>query len=72
MHDDAPPRQVHPAATQPPTTFTTTVEPTARGEWLTVVDLGDGICLSKLFDQEDSARRYGAELAAWLRHDHSE
>ena len=72
MHDDVPPPQVHPAATQPPTTFTTTVEPTGRGEWVTLVDLGDGICLSKLFDKEDAARRSGDELAAWLRHDHSE
>jgi hypothetical protein len=72
MHDNAPPSRLHAAATQPPTTFTTTVKPNGRGEWLTVVDLGDGICLSKLFAKEDAARRYGDELAAWLRHDHSE
>jgi hypothetical protein len=34
---------------------------------VTVVDLGDGMTLSKLFDREDDARRYGDELAGWLR-----
>jgi hypothetical protein len=67
MGDDRPRLRVHAAATQPPTTFSTSVAPTPRGEWLTVVDLGDGMTLSKLFDREDDARRYGDELAGWLR-----
>jgi hypothetical protein len=67
MPDDQQRRRVHSAATQPPTTFSTSVAPTPRGEWLTVVDLGDGMTLSKLFDHEDDARRYGDELAGWLR-----
>ena len=67
MRDDERGRRVHSAATQPPTTFSTSVAPTRRGEWVTVVDLGDGMTLSKLFDREDDARRYGDELAGWLR-----
>jgi hypothetical protein len=72
MQDDQRRRQVHSAATQPPTTFTTSVAPTDRGEWLTIVELGDGVSLTKLFDEEDEARRYGADLAAWLRPERSE
>lgn len=72
MHDDQARRQVHRAGTQPPATFITSVAPTERGEWLTVVDLGTGISLTKLFDHEDEARRYGAELAASLRRSESE
>ena len=67
MRDDDRRRCVHSAATQPPTTFSTSVAPTPRGEWVTVVDLGDGMTLSKLFDREDDARGYGDELASWLR-----
>jgi hypothetical protein len=67
MRDDQPRRRVHSAATQPPTTFSTSVASTPRGEWLTIVDLGDGMTLSKIFDREDDARRYGDELAGWLR-----
>ena len=63
-----PPRlRVHAVETQPRVPFSTSVASTPRGEWLTVVDLGDGITLSKLFDREDEARRYGDELAGWLR-----
>lgn len=72
MLDDHARRQVHPAETQLPTTFLTSVAPTERGEWLTVVDLGAGISVTKLFDHEDEARRYGAELAAWLHRGESE
>ena len=72
MHDDQARRQVHPVETQPPTTFMTSVAPTERGEWVTVVDLGAGISLTKLFDHEDEARRYGAELSASLRRGESE
>ena len=72
MLDDHARRQVHPAETQLPTTFLTSVAPTERGEWLTVVDLGAGISVTKLFDHEDEARRYGAELAASLRRGESE
>ena len=67
MHDDEGRRQVHRAETQPPTTFSTSVAPTNRGEWLTIVDLGSGITMSRLFDCEDDALRYGDELADWLR-----
>jgi hypothetical protein len=67
MGDDQPRRRVPSAATQPPTTFSTSVASTPRGEWLTIVDLGDGMTLSKIFDREDDARRYGDELAGWLR-----
>lgn len=67
MRDDEQGRRVHSAATQPSTTFSTSVAPTPRGEWVTVVDLGDGATLTKLFDHEDDARRYCDELAGWLR-----
>jgi len=67
MRHDDPGSRVHAAATEPPTTFSTFVAPTPRGEWVTVVDLGDGMTLRKLFDREDDARRYGDELAGWLR-----
>lgn len=67
MRDDDQGRRVHSAATQPPTTFSTSVAPMSRGKWVTVVDLGDGMTLSKLFDREADARRYGDELAGWLR-----
>ena len=69
MHQDESGRQLHLAETQPPTIFTTSVTPTTRGDWMTVVNLDHGITLSKLFDCEDAARRYGDELAAWLRQD---
>ena len=72
MHDDERRRQVHAAATQPPTTFTTTLAPTERGEWMTFVDLGSGISMSRLFDREDEALRYGHELAMRLRRGQSE
>jgi hypothetical protein len=72
MHDDEPRRQVHRAETQPPTTFSTSVAPTNRGEWLTVVDLGSGITMSRLFDREDDALRYGDELVEWMRRRDSE
>ena len=71
MHDDQARRPVHPAQTQP-STLMTSVAPTERGEWVTVVDLGAGISLTKLFDHEDEARRYGAELSASLRRGESE
>jgi len=67
MHKDALRRQVHRAETQPPTTFSTSVAATNRGDWMTVVDLGNGVTMSRLFDREDDALRYGDELAAWLR-----
>ena len=72
MRDDQARGPVHPAETQPSTTFMTSVAPTDRGEWLTVVALGAGISLTKLFDHEDEARRYGAERAASLRRGESE
>ena len=72
MRDDQPQRQVHRAATEPPTSFSTSVAPTARGEWLTTVDLGEGVTVSKLFEHEDEARGYGDELVAWLRCGQSE
>jgi hypothetical protein len=39
--------------------------------WITVVDLGSEIAMTRLFDREDDALRYGDEAgrvaAAWLR-----
>jgi hypothetical protein len=72
MHKDAPRRQVYRAETQPPTTFSTSVAPTNRGDWMTVVDLGNGVTMSRLFDLEDDALCYGDELAAWLRREGSD
>jgi len=72
MRDNERQRQVHRAATEPPTSFSTSVASTARGEWLTTVDLGEGVTLSKLFEHEDEARGYGDELVAWLRCGQSE
>ena len=69
MIDDERRRQVYQAETQPPTTFATSVAPTSRGDWITIVDLGSGITMSRLFDCEDDALRYGNELAEWLRRD---
>lgn len=68
MPDDEPRRQVYRAETQPPTTFSTTVAAADHGSWMTTVDLGSGITMSRLFDRKDEALRYGDELAAWLRH----
>jgi hypothetical protein len=39
---------------------------------MTVVDLGNGVTMSRLFDLEDDALRYGDELAAWLRREGSD
>ena len=47
--------------------FSTSVEAKDDGRWLAVVVLADGATVSKLFDTEEDAYRYGDELAAWLR-----
>jgi hypothetical protein len=46
--------------------FKTSVEAKADGQWLAVVNLGDGASVSKLFDTRFEALHYGDELAAWL------
>ncbi len=46
--------------------FSTSVEAKDDGRWLAVVALADGATVSKLFDKEEDAHRYGDELAAWL------
>ena len=55
--EEATPRQAH---------FSTAVEAKEDGRWLAVVVLADGATVSKLFDTEEDAHRYGDELAAWL------
>ena len=49
-----------------PEQFKTSVEAKADGQWLAVVNLGDGASVSKLFDSRFEALQYGDELAAWL------
>ena len=71
MHDNSPEAQVQCAAAVP-AAFTTTVALTPRGEWVTTVDLGDGISMSKLFDDEDEACRYAIKMTEWLRTGRSE
>ena len=47
--------------------FTTSIcsEPDSGG-WITVVNLGEGATLSRWFEDQDQAERYGDELEAWL------
>ena len=40
---------------------------TPRGEWVMSLDLGAGISIIKLFDDEDQAWRCVNDLTAWLR-----
>ena len=49
-----------------PEQFKTSVEAKADGQWLAVVNLGDGASVSKLFDSRFEALHYGDELAEWL------
>jgi len=49
-----------------PRPFSTTVSAHPGGGWATVVNLGDGATLTKVFDNEREALRYGDELADWL------
>jgi hypothetical protein len=49
-----------------PRPFSTTVAAHPAGGWATVVNLGDGATLTKVFDNEREALRYGDELADWL------
>jgi hypothetical protein len=53
-----------------PLTSTVSVHPS--GGWATVVSLGEGATLTKVFDSEPEALRYGDELADWLAHRPSE
>jgi hypothetical protein len=53
-----------PAQAEP---FAASIGPDADGGWLTVVLLHDGASVSKWFEDEDAARRYPIELAAWLQ-----
>ena len=46
--------------------YSTSVSVTADGGWVTVVELGVGATLTRLFDNEDDASAYGDEFAAWL------
>jgi hypothetical protein len=36
------------------------------GVWVTIVDLGVGATLTRLFDNERDAGAYGGKLAVWL------
>ena len=47
--------------------FSAHVAPDADSGWLTVIVLHDGASVSKWFEDEDDARRYPIELAAWLQ-----
>ena len=66
MHDNFRPSEVHPAASTP-APFSTGVAMTPRGEWVTTVDLGNGVSIIRLFDDEDEAWRYADDVTAWLR-----
>ena len=46
--------------------FTTSVTMIADGVWVTVVDLGLGATLTRLFDNERDAAAYAGKLAVWL------
>ena len=58
--------QQHRYSEDRPRTFSSTVSAHPSGGWATVVDLGDGATLTKVFDTEPDALRYGDELADWL------
>ena len=49
-----------------PRPFSSTVSTHPSGGWATVVNLGDGATLTKVFDSEPEALRYPEELADWL------
>ena len=49
-----------------PQRFATSVEAKDDGQWLAVVNLGEGASVCKLFDNELDAQHYGEELATWL------
>jgi hypothetical protein len=48
------------------TRFAASISATPDGRWVTRIDLGAGASLSRLFPDEEQARRYPEELAAWL------
>ena len=50
----------------PPRPLNSTVSAHPGGGWATVVTLGDGATLTKVFDSEPEALRYSDELADWL------
>jgi hypothetical protein len=51
--------------------FSAAVTPNPAGEgWLTIVDLGSGITMTKWCEAEEDARHYGAEIARWLTRGH--
>jgi hypothetical protein len=60
------PRSNAARADSPEQQFTTSVEAKADGQWLAVVNLGEGASVCKLFDNEVDALHYGEELSAWL------
>jgi len=49
-----------------PRNFSTQVERDGEGRWIAVVTLGSGESVSKVFESEGDALRYGDELAEWL------
>ena len=52
--------------------FTTSVSAHPAGGYATVVNLGDGATLTKVFPTEPEAEQYGDELADWLANRPSE
>jgi hypothetical protein len=52
--------------------FTTSVSAHPAGGWATVINLGDGATLTKVFPTEPEAEQYGDELADWLANRPSE
>jgi hypothetical protein len=46
--------------------FAASVEAHTTGGWVTTLDLGEGMSLTKWFADQRAAERYGDELAAWL------
>jgi len=58
------PGRITPDATDRP--FTAIVTTHADGGWLSILKLGEGATLNKWFPDEEGARRYPDELAAWL------
>ena len=64
MANEHPAKSVQSDATS--AAISASVQPNRDGGWLTVVNLGDGASLTKWFANQDEAKRYPDELAAWL------
>jgi hypothetical protein len=46
--------------------LTASITPAPNGHWVARIDLGAGASVSRVFPDEEQARRYPEELEAWL------